>query len=52
MVVNIGFEPDEAPSQEYLDNAVGILETRMHYGGKRLALLVSDIYSKPVTTTT
>jgi len=40
----IGFEPNEKPTKKYMDRALEVLETRMHYGGKRLADLVIDIY--------
>ena len=36
--------PNEKPTQEYMDRALEVLETRMHYGGKRLADLMTDIY--------
>ena len=36
--------PNEKPTQEYMDRAFEVLETRMHYGGKRLADLMTDIY--------
>lgn len=39
-----GFEPNEKPTKKYMDRALEVLETRMHYGGKRLADLVIDIY--------
>lgn len=39
-----GFVPNEKPTQEYMDRAFEVLETRMHYGGKRLADLMTDIY--------
>lgn len=40
----VGFEPNEAPSQEYLDAALVKIEERMAYGGRRLAELIKSIY--------
>lgn len=42
--VYAGFEPNEAPSQEYLDAALVKIEERMAYGGRRLAELIKSIY--------
>ena len=42
-----GFEPNSEPTEEYKAKALPKIEERMMYGGRRLAELIKDIYTKP-----